>query len=183
MASATLRLPSPLLLIVALLACDQRGAQPVHKPSARSAQPDTVWYREARVLDLTGDGRPDSIILAANGRRSDSLVIVLVLLVDGREAYRLTWPSGDELVDPQLPDTTQTSVDAYVRRRLGQILRGVRTEPLDTASLLELGDSAALRGLQPLPTQDVVFAYGYESTLWLGWDARAKRFVELRYSD
>ena len=183
MASATLRLPSPLVLVVALLACDQRGAQPVHKPSARSAQPDTVWYREARVLDLTGDGRPDSIILAANGRRSDSLVIVLVLLVDGREAYRLTWTSGHELVDTQLPDTTQTSADAYVRRRLRQILLGVRTEPLDTASLLELGDSSALRGLQPLPTRDVVFAYGYESTLWLGWDARAKRFVELRYSD
>ena len=34
----------------------------------------------------------------------------------------------------------------------------------------------------PFP-RDVVFAYGYESTLWLGWDARAKRFVELRYSD
>ncbi len=101
-----------------------------------------------------------------------------MLPVDGPEAYRLTWTSGHELVDPQLPDTTQTSVDAYVRRGLRQILLGVRTEPLDTASLLELGDSSALRGLQPLPTQDVVFAHGYESTLRLGWDARAKRFVE-----
>ncbi len=182
MASAALRLP-PLVLGVALLACDQRGAQPAHKPSARSAQPATVWYREARALDLTGDGRSDSIILTANGRRSDSLVVVLVFLVDGREAYRLAWPSGYELVDPQLPDTTQASVNAYVRRRLGQILLGVRTEPLEPASLLEFGDPSALRALQPLPAQDVVFAYGYESTLWLGWDARAKRFVELRYSD
>src|SRR5438552_17693402 len=104
MASATLRLPSPLLLIVALLACDQRGAQPVHKPGARSAQPDSVWYREARALDLTGDGRPDSIILTANGRRSDSLVVVLVFLVDGRETDRLTGPGGYELVDRKLQD-------------------------------------------------------------------------------
>src|SRR5207253_10654567 len=95
MASATLRLPSPLVLVVALLACDQRGAQPVHKPSARSAQPDTVWYREARVLDLTGDGRPDSIILAANGRRSDSLVIVLVRSEERRvgNEWRTGWAS------------------------------------------------------------------------------------------
>src|SRR5207244_6180168 len=107
MASATLRLPSPLVLVVALLACDQRGAQPVHKPAARSAQPDTVWYREARVLDLTGDGRPDSIILAANGRRSDSLVIVLVLLVDGREAYRLTWTSGQDRKSTRLNSSHQ----------------------------------------------------------------------------
>src|SRR5256714_11383954 len=133
MASATLPLP-PLVLVVALMACDERGAQPVHKPAARSAQPDTVWYRAARVLDLTGDGRPDSIILTANGRRGDSLVVVLVFLVDGREAYRLTWPGGNELVDPPLPATTQTSLDAYLPRRLRQILRGVRTEPPDTAS-------------------------------------------------
>src|SRR2546427_6312118 len=53
MASATLRLPSPFVLVVALLACDQRGAQPVHKPAARSARPDTVWYLAARALDLT----------------------------------------------------------------------------------------------------------------------------------
>src|SRR2546427_13099403 len=110
MASATLPLP-PLVLVVALMACDERGAQPVHKPAARSAQPDTVWYRAARALDLTGDGRPDSIVLTANGRRSDSLVVVLVLVGDGRGAYRLTWPSGDELADPQLPATAKTSVD------------------------------------------------------------------------
>src|SRR5437879_13141404 len=108
MASATLRLPSPLVLVVALLACDQRGAQPVHKPAARSALPDTVWYREARILDLTGDGRPDSIILTANGRRSDSWVVVLGLLVDGRDVSRLSWPRGSRLSHPQATAPQQT---------------------------------------------------------------------------
>ncbi len=182
MASTTSRLPA-VLLVIAQSACQQRDGQSVQQQLAASAPSETVRYRAVRVLDLTGDGRPDSVILTASGHRSDSLSVVLVFVVDSGEAYRHTWPSAYELVDPDLPDTTQASVDRYVRGRLDQILQGVHTEPLDTTTLLELGDSSALRGLKPPPALQVMYAYGYESGLWLGWDARTKRFVQLRYSD
>jgi len=121
--------------------------------------------------------------MTAYGRRGDSLLIVLVFLVNGREAYRFTWPSAYELVDPDLPDTMQATVDAYIRDRLRYVLARISIEPLDAASLRETHLSSAVRSLRPLPAHEVVFSYGYESTLFLAWDSRTKRFVELAYSD
>ncbi len=183
MAPAMYRL-APFLFVAALPAYEHRSDPHLQRVAVATTERDTAWYRGTRTLDLTDDGRPDSIVMTAYGRRGDSLLIVLVFLVNGREAYRFTWPSAYELVDPDLPDTMQATVDAYIRDRLRYVLARITIEPLDTASLRETHlSSFAVRSLRPLPAHEVVFSYGYESTLFLAWDSRTKRFVELAYSD
>ena len=147
--------------------------------SVASATPPS-WYRRARVLDLTGDGQVDTVRLDAVGTRPDSLRIALLLIVDGAVKHREEWGSSYELA---LMDTSQRdrpSVDTVLRAQLDSVLSSVRVQRLDAPDVrLMEEDRAILSGLEPRPTHRVSFAYGYETTTRLVWDAPRQRFVRL----
>ena len=138
------------------------------------------WYRRVRTLDLTGEGKADSIRLEAVGSRPDSLRITLSLLIDGLERHREAWGSSYELA--LLDSTARVSprARAVVRAKLDTVLASVVVERLDAAGVrLMAEDSAVLSGLEPRPTHRVSFSYGYETTVRLLWDAPRQRFVRL----
>ena len=84
---------------------------------------DPLWYHQVRVLDVTGDGKPDSLVLTADGTRSDSLTIVFAIRVGGRDGLRESWSSSYELVDPPDSVTQSPAVrDRYVRAHLDSTL-------------------------------------------------------------
>src|SRR5688572_10443643 len=98
-----MRNPGSLRVLVVIAALGCPSAETTDQP-ARDAVRDSVatvpaplWYRRARAVDLTGDGRADSVRLEASGTRPDSLSITLTLLVDGEEKHREQWGSSYEL--------------------------------------------------------------------------------------
>ena len=147
-------------------------------PVARVAP--TPWYRRARALDLTGDGRADSARLEAIGARPDSLRITLALIVDGTVKHREDWGSSYELalIDSSHRDGPRS--DVLLRARLDSVLSGVRVQRFDAPGVrLMAEDSAILAGLEPRPTHRISFSYGVETTVRLAWDAPRRRFVRL----
>ena len=145
---------------------------------ARLAPPP--WHRSARSLDLTGDGRPDSVHLEAVGTRLDSLRITLTLLVGGEAKLQETWGSSYELALADSAVRVGPRADAFMRARLDTILASVVVQPFTARGVrLMAEDSAVLAGLDPRPSQRISFAYGYETTVRLVWDAARERFVRL----
>lgn len=139
-----------------------------------AAVESTPWYRGVRTLDLTGDGRADSVRLEATGSRLDSMQVTIVFVVDGAVQHRARWGSDYELA---LPDTSQGADSATVLRgRLDQVLASVAVRPMGDAMA---EDSAALAGLSARPTQVISYQYGYETTVRMVWDAARQRFVGL----
>lgn len=137
------------------------------------------WYRRARTIDLTSDGQMDSVRLDALGTQPDSLRLMLLLIVGGAVKHREEWGSTYELA---LVDTARSGpqVAVAVRSQLDSVLSSVRVERLDAPGVrLLTEDSAILRGLDSPPTHRVSFAYGYETTVRLVWDAPRQRFVRL----
>lgn len=98
-----MRLPS-LLAGLALIGCAEKV-------------PDTVpWFSAAREVDLTGDGKPDTLVLRALGPAADSLAVALIAVIDGDSIAIDQWASSYELVDP--PDSvvaSETARAAYLR--------------------------------------------------------------------
>ena len=167
------------------LACSE--PEPAREPasgattagSATEVAP-ALWYDETRALDLTGDGRIDSVRLVATGERPDSLQISLLLLVAGEEKLREEWGSSYELALVDSASRTIPRVDTVLRARLDSVLASVDVEPLDASGArLMAEDSAILSALEPRPNHRISFSYGYESTARLVWDAPRKRFVRL----
>lgn len=145
---------------------------------ARAALPS--WYRRARALDLTDDARVDSVRLDAVGLRPDSLRITLVLIVDGAVKHREEWGSSYELALVDSSRRGRPPVAAVLRAQLDSVLSSVRVERLDAPGVrLMAEDSAILSGLETRPTHRISFAYGYETTVRLVWDAPRHRFVRL----
>jgi hypothetical protein len=148
-------------------------------PPAAAAEADP-WYRRARTLDLTGDGRADEVRLEARGTRPDSLDVVLTLVVDGRAAHREAWGSGYELALEDASVRAGAAAGEVLRARLDAVLASVTLRRLDDPSVrLMAEDGPALAGLEPRPSHLVSFAYGYETTVRLAWDAPRARFVRL----
>ena len=167
---------------IAALACSADA--PSHEPSKGVAIDSTAarapWYRGSRVIDLTGDGRADSVRLEAVGTRPDSLRITLALVVDGKEKHRAVWGSGYELALVDSGARVPPQVEPVLRARLDTVLASVTVQRLDAPDVrLMAEDSAALAGLVPRPTHRVSFSYGYETTVRLVWDAPRQRFVQL----
>ena len=162
-----------LLALAVVTGCADR---PVPVPEEQVA--GVTWYQEDAVLDLTGDGRPDTARLAARGTEVDSLALTLTLLVDGEALHREEWGSSYELA---LGDSLRARVrDSLLRVRLDSVLASVVVEPLDVPSVrLTAEDSAILAELEPRPTHRISFAYGYETTVRLVWDAPRRHFVRL----
>ena len=176
-------LRSPFLVAIAVLGC--RGGEPADEPaeltpeSVAAAAP-APWYRRARTLDLTGDGRADSVRLEAVGARPESLRVTLALLVDGQEKHREAWGSSYEVALLDSADRVSPHASSVVRAKLDTVLASVVLQRLDAPGVqLMAEDSAVLAGLEPRPTHRVSFSYGYETTVRLVWDAPRERFVRL----
>jgi hypothetical protein len=145
---------------------------------AISASP--LWYSRMRTLDLTGDGRADSVHLEAVGARPDSLRISLSFRVAGEQKHREWWSSSYELALVDSAARRSPRVDTVLRAKLDSVLASVVVEMLDAPGVrLMAEDRAVIAGLEPRPTQRVSFSYGYESTTRLVWDAPRGRFVRL----
>ena len=157
------------------------------RDSGAKAAPDSVasaeaqpWYRRARALDLTGDGRADTARLVAAGTRPDSLRITLELIVDGEAKHREGWGSTYELAIADSARAAGEGADSLLRARLDSVLASVVVQRFDAPGVrLMAEDSAILDSLQPRPTHRISFAYGYETTVRLAWDAPRRRFVRL----
>jgi hypothetical protein len=171
------------LVAIAVLGCG--GSEPADAPAeltpeSTSTAAPASWYRRVRTLDLTGDGRADSVRLEAVGARPESLRVTLALLVDGEEKHREAWGSSYEVALLDSTARADSQVNAVVRAKLDSVLASVVVERLDAAGVrLMAEDSAVLAGLEPRPTQRVSFSYGYETTVRLVWDAPGERFVRL----
>ena len=141
---------------------------------------ESSWYRQARTLDITGDGQPDSIQLEAVGSHPDSLLITLTIYVDGQEKHREGWESSYELALMDSAALQPSRVDSVLRDQLDRVLASVAAHRLGMPDMQIMGeDSAALAGIEPQPTYGVSFAYGYETVVRLAWDAPRQRFIRL----
>ncbi|HEU5186616.1 MAG TPA: hypothetical protein VFU01_18735 [Gemmatimonadaceae bacterium] len=158
----------------------QRDARPTSAAESLASAASPRWYRRSRTLDLTGDGQLDSVRLDAMGTRPDSLRITLLLIVDGVVQHREQWGSRYELALVDTSRRGRVQVAALLRARLDSVLSSVGVERLDAPGVRLLAeDSAILSGLAPPPTHRISFAYGYETTVRLVWDAPRQRFVRL----
>jgi hypothetical protein len=147
---------------------------------AEAAASETVWYRKVRALDLTADGEVDSVRLDAVGTRLDSLRLTLHLIVRGTVKHREQWGSSYELAVVDTGGRSRSEREALLRAQLDSVVMSVRVERLDAPGVqLMAEDSAILRGVEPPPTHRISFAYGYETTVRLVWDAPHQRFVRL----
>lgn len=179
-----------LIVLVALMAAGCSSPSP--ERAADSAPPPPVavaeepaaapapWYRRARALDLTGDGRADSVRLEARGTRPDSLDVTLTLVVGGVEKHREGWGSSYELALVDSAVRVGPEAGEILRAKLDTVLASVVVRPLDApGARLMAEDSAALADLTARPTELISFAYGFETTIRLVWDAPQERFVRL----
>ena len=154
--------------------------QSASAPAVRPVTAPAPWYHRARALDLTGDGRPDSVRLEAHGGRPDSLDISLTLVVEGAEKHREDWGSSYELALLEPAVRVGPQAGEIVRARLDSVLASVVVRRLDAPSVrLMAEDSVVLDSLPTRPTQLISFAYGYETTTRLVWDAPREQFVRL----
>lgn len=177
----------PLALLALAIGCSAGDADPgapaVGEPSSASTVAigtEDAWYHRGRVLDLTGDGDPDSVDLRVVGDRTDSLSVVLTLHVDGAEAHRVEWGSSYELAMADSASLAGGGADSILRGRLDDVLASVAPGPLGGPGLrLMLEDSSVLQEIDPRPSHGLTFAYGYETTSRLAWDAPRGRFVRL----
>ena len=148
--------------------------------SAATAAESQTWHRRGRTLDLTGDGRPDSVHLEAHGSRADSLRIAVELIVNGAVKHREEWGSSYELAVRDSSVRLQPRLDEFMRARLDTVLANVVVQALDHPSVrLMAEDSVVLAGLVPRPRYRVTLQYGYETTARFVWDAPRERFVRL----
>lgn len=174
--NANLNVPGSSVLGIAVASCRNEPARSPEVPAAVVA--DTALYSRDKVVDLTGDGRMDTVRIVATGSRMDSLDIVLTLIVDGKPKHRSEWGSSYELA---LADSgTITDTARVIRAKLDSVLSSVRMESFGDPSVrVTAEDSATLAGINPRPRERVSFSYGYETTVRLVWDATKGEFVEL----
>lgn len=156
------------LLLAVCCACT---AEPAHQSTS------SAWYQRSRVLDLTGANPRDSVVLSADGTRSDSLAIAARFFVEGVEVYAQRWTSADELYEADSLRNSPAAMDTFMRARLDDILGHIKREPINREQVFHMGDEAILQGIVPSPTHQVVLSYAFESSEFLAWDPRARRFV------
>ena len=157
----------------------ERPAREVTSESVAITSPGP-WYQRTRSLDVTGDGKADSVRLVALGTRPDSLRVALSLVVDGQEKHREAWGTSYELALLDSAARGSADLDSVVRAKLDSVLASVAMERLDAPGVrLMAEDTAVLAGLDARPTHRVSFSYGYETTVRLVWDAPRERFVRL----
>jgi hypothetical protein len=195
-----------LVALSCVLACAESEPRPSTDAVSSSSsirEADSVWYHRVRLLDVTGDGRPDSLDLQARGRSSDSSVFTFRVIVDGKVAFTDSWSSAYELVDPPPEAATPAGRDSLLRASLDTTLSRIRLRPIDPSDWSGpwsaagddcLGDprdcvalelrrrgaldtAAVLRIATDMRRPDAVqftLGYGYETTLNLAWSPSAQ---------
>jgi hypothetical protein len=149
----------------------------VASPADHAAAP---WYRRARELDLTGDGRPDSVQVEADGSLPDSVRVVLAIFVDGVEKHREEWGSSYELALVDSAARALPRAETVLRAKLDTVLESVSLRRIGAADMrLMAEDSAPLSRLSGQPGHGVSFSYGYETMVRLAWDVAREEFVRL----
>lgn len=168
-----------LLATAYVSACRTRDVER-RAPAVDSVASPSAWYTNTRALDLTGDGRADTVKLQAVGTQPDSMDITLTMIVDGEEKNRTTWGSSYELALADSATRSGPGARDFLRARLDSVLASVTVEPLDAPGVrLMAEDSATLASLVPRPTRRITVAYGYETVARMVWDAPRRRFVSL----
>jgi|GEM_PF-6977123 len=148
-------------------------------PPGSNGPAEAPWFLQDRELDLTDDGRPDTVVLRAEGRSSDSLTVTLRFVVDGVERWHDEWQSDYMLIDhPEFPQG-EVSRAAFVRRQLQRTLEVVRVEPFDSTEYVQMADPVDSMTLRRPPGQEIMVAFGYETTIALSWEPAAKSFRRL----
>ena len=103
------------------------------------------------------------------GRRGRGIAAARLFVKSGTLTVRQT-KTGKETIAAQPTDGAVTAPVVLLVDQLLQDAPGVR---------LMAEDSAILSGVEPRPTHRISFAYGYETTVRLVWDAPRQRFVRL----
>lgn len=165
------------LVLAASLACGNRDTAARDDPGL-PGQTEALWFRQARALDLTGDGTEDSAVVEARGHRSDSLRLRVAFLVGGKDLFAQDWSSSYQLANLDSLSQRPPRSDEHMRAALTQVLQAIRLTPLDTSFIRDFpGDTAALRLARRGPVQSIIVAYGYETTIVVVWDPDARRFL------
>jgi len=157
------------VLLVSILSCTQEGS-PVQQE-----RPDS-WFRGETVIDLTHDGVKDTVLLEAVGPSSDDLLITMTFVVDGKESWREEWSSSYMLIDPPPFPEGEASRSEYIRQQLYSTLNGISVQSFDVATYEMMAYSVDSLMLKSPPPQEILFSYGYESTIVLYWDPASEEF-------
>jgi hypothetical protein len=133
------------LLLLLSLACARGEAPPdAHVEAAAEMPKDSMvlidgaagWYDRSRVLDVTGDGMPDTLQLIARGARTDSLVMTLLVRSQGDTSILAAWRSDYDFIDPpdeiKLPGPAR---DSTLRARYDRVLQSAVVEPYSDSTL------------------------------------------------
>ena len=134
-----------LLLLVCLACAPTDRASQVGATPTDDAKPDPTplvdgasgWYDRRRVLDVTGDGLPDTLQLVARGPRTDSLVMLLMVRTQGDSIIIASWGSDYDFIDP--PDELRVpgvARDSALRERYDRVLREASVEPHVDSTLM-----------------------------------------------
>ena len=96
----------------------------VAPPAYGQARPDSVWFRrQFSTLDLTGDGRSDTLVLRATGGSVDRRLVVLTIRSAGHTVYRNTWSSASYFqYDGPLDSIPEPTKHETVFRHLREVL-------------------------------------------------------------
>lgn len=84
---------------VLLIAAVASLLPPVAAGQSKAVTPNRSFYHVRRIIDVTGDGRPDTLSLEAFGAKPDSLDFVLRIRAMGREVFRDEWNNADQFTD------------------------------------------------------------------------------------
>jgi hypothetical protein len=142
-----------------------------------------IWFDSTKVVELTQDGRPDTLRVRAFGVRSDKLSILFSITTDRQTLHRTPWGSSYELIDTSLPsDASPEERDYYVRERLAMVIASMRVAALDSGVIAPLWDYLPAEVVHDLlrrhpPT--LTFFYGYESHEVLVWSQCSGTFIVL----
>jgi hypothetical protein len=149
----------------------------LHPPIVQAQQ--RPWFVAQRVLDLTGDTRPDTITVRADGSSSDNLLVTLTLRVDGVEGWREQWRSRHMLVDAPEFQNGEVGRAAYVRNGLLAALKNVSVQRFDSANYVLMARPVDSTVLRHPPRFQVLLVYGHETKVVLVWDAQTRAFRRL----
>jgi hypothetical protein len=101
-------------------------------PASTQAAP---WFEDVRVIDLTGDGVPDTARLATLGQTVDSLEIVFTIQSSGMTVYRNSWERAYALSGADEEGGGAPRSDSALRAQLQAFLGRLEVKPLDRREL------------------------------------------------
>lgn len=140
-----MRATAIVVTVVALAACsggrsdasvdEDLSIVPLAAQAPSSVGPE--WFAASRALDLTGDSVADTLLLVAQGRHVDSLVVHLFAHVGVDTLLLAAWDAAYMLVDP--PDSARApgpSREAFVRSQLASTLEEARVTAYTKAPAL-----------------------------------------------